>query len=191
VEPAAGLITIGDARLSDLEPEAWRKQISWVSQNPHFFHGSLADNLRLARPEATRAELVAAAEVACADDFIRRLPAGYDTHIGEQGLRLSGGQRQRLAIARAFLRDAPLLILDEATANLDPAGDADVRAALSRLIQGRTSLIIAHRLHMAYAADEIIVLDAGRIVARGRHADLLAGDEHYRRLVAAYEEYER
>jgi thiol reductant ABC exporter CydD subunit len=191
VEPAAGLITIGDARLSDLEPEAWRKQISWVSQNPHFFHGSVADNLRLARPEATRADLLAAAEVACADDFIRRLPAGYDTHIGEQGLRLSGGQRQRLAIARAFLRDAPLLILDEATANLDPAGDADVRAALSRLIQGRTSLIIAHRLHMAYAADEIIVLDAGRIVARGRHADLLAGDEHYRRLVAAYEEYER
>lgn len=191
LDPSAGTITVGDARLSDLEPESWRRQIGWVSQNPHFFHGSVADNLRLARPDATQAELVAAARAAHADAFIRRLPAGYDTPIGEQGLRLSGGQRQRLAIARAFLKDAPLLILDEATANLDAAGESDVSAALADLMRGRTALIIAHRLHMAFEADEVIVLEAGRVIARGRHLELLAGDDHYRRLVAAYEEFER
>ncbi len=119
------------------------------------------------------------------------MPAGYDTPIGEQGLRLSGGQRQRLAIARAFLRDAPLLILDEATANLDAAGESEVSAALAELMRGRTALIIAHRLHMAFEADEVIVLEGGRVIARGRHEELLAGDDHYRRLVAAYEEFER
>lgn len=191
LDPTAGTITMGDARLSDLDPESWRRQIGWVSQNPHFFHGSVADNLRLARPGATQAELVAAARAAHADAFIRRLPAGYDTPIGEQGLRLSGGQRQRLAIARAFLRDAPLLILDEATANLDAAGESEVSAALAELMRGRTALIIAHRLHMAFEADEVIVLEGGRVIARGRHEELLAGDDHYRQLVAAYEEFER
>jgi ATP-binding cassette subfamily C protein CydD len=161
--------------------------VAWVPQNPHLFFGSVADNLRLARPGATEAELIAAAQAAHADAFIRRLPQGYDTPIGEEGLRLSGGQRQRLAIARAFLKDAPILILDEATANLDAANEQLIRDALAQLSEGRTVLMIAHRLQLVHDADEIIILEKGRIVEKGNHKELLAQSGRYRALALAYE----
>ncbi|MEL7675044.1 MAG: ATP-binding cassette domain-containing protein, partial [Chloroflexota bacterium] len=139
-------------------------------------------NLRLARPSATDVELDAAAELAQLDAFIATLPQGYDTWIGEQGLALSGGERQRLAIARAALKDAPILVLDEATANLDAVTEQAVMEAVGRAMRGRTTLVITHRLVGLEEVDEILVLDAGRVVERGRHADLLARGGAYRRL---------
>ena len=126
---------------------------------PHLFHGTIADNIRLARPDADMAAVIAAAQAAGAHAFIAALPQGYDTQLGEHGARLSGGQRQRLAIARAFLKAAPFLILDEATAHLDAESEQAIQAALTRLMQGRTVLIIAHRLKLAYAADQVAVME--------------------------------
>ena len=134
--------------MSEIDLAAWRSQVAWVPQQPHLFHGTIADNIRLARPTATHDEVIAAATAAHAHEFIARLPQGYDTPIGEQGARLSGGQQQRLAIARAFLKDAPFLILDEATSHLDAASEALIQDALDRLLRGRTVLIIAHRLKL-------------------------------------------
>jgi ABC-type multidrug transport system fused ATPase/permease subunit len=153
---------------------------------PHLFHGTALDNIRLARPEASLDQVIAAATAARAHDFIQALPQGYDTRLGEGGARLSGGQRQRLALARAFLKDAPLLLLDEATANLDAESDALIRDALARLTTGRTVLLIAHRLELATAADQIVVLDAGRAAEIGDHAALLAQHGLYHQLVATY-----
>jgi ATP-binding cassette subfamily C protein CydD len=172
--------------LSDLSPAAWRQQVAWVPQAPYLFHGTVAQNLRLARPGATMDEVVWAARQAHAHDFVEALPQGYDTLVGERGARLSGGQIQRLALARAFLKDAPWLILDEATANLDPEVEALVQEALGRLLGGKTALLIAHRLITVYRADRILVLDAGRLVEEGKHAELLRRDGVYRRLVGAY-----
>lgn len=186
VQPDVGLITVGELALTAVPADEWRTQIAWVPQNPHLFHGTVADNLRLAKPEASKAELIVAAQAAHAHEFIQTLPQGYDTQIGEQGTRLSGGQRQRLAIARAYLKDAPFLILDEATANLDAESEALVRDALTRLKQGRTVLIIAHRLHMVADADEIVVLANGRIVEQGQHQTLLAQNGTYHALTRAY-----
>ncbi|UCG23082.1 MAG: ATP-binding cassette domain-containing protein, partial [Chloroflexota bacterium] len=186
LEPDRGNITVGGKALASLGVESWRSQVAWVPQKPHLFHGSVADNLRLARPLATMSEIVAAAGAAQADGFIRALPKGYDTQIGEGGSRLSGGQRQRLAIARAYLKDAPYLILDEATANLDAASEQLVRDALARLAQGRTVLIIAHRLQMALDADLIAVIDKGRIVEQGQHEALLEQGARYHELVLSY-----
>jgi len=187
IEPDEGAITVGDAPLADVDPGLWRTQVAWVPQRPHLFYGSVADNLRLARPHASEAELVAAARAANAHDFVAALPQAYDTLIGEQGTLLSGGQRQRLAIARAFLKDAPILVLDEATANLDAGNEALVSDALARLALGRTVLIIAHRLQMVQQADEIVVLADGRVVETGRHRDLLVRGGPYRALALAYE----
>ncbi len=185
--PEAGRISVGGLPLDDIDRTMWRGQIAWVPQLPHLFHGTVADNIRLARPEAGVDAVIAAARAAHADEFIARLPRGYDTPLGEGGTRLSGGQRQRLAIARAFLKDAPVLILDEATASLDAGSEALIRAALARLMSGRTVLIIAHRLALAYTADQIVVMDAGRAVETGNHAALMAQDGLYRRLVATHE----
>ncbi len=160
--------------------------MAWVPQRPHLFHASVADNIRLARPDASIEQVVAAARRAHADEFIAALPQGYDTLVGERGVRLSGGQAQRIALARAFLQDAPLLILDEATAHLDPELETQLQDALARLVQGRTALIIAHRLTTACQADQIVVLDGGQVVQRGRHDALAAADGLYRRLVTAY-----
>lgn len=143
---------------------AWRHRIGWVPQRPHLFAGTVADNLRLGAPDADHAALVVAAVAADADTFIRALPLGYDTPLGERGLRLSGGQRQRLAIARAFLRDPALLVLDEFTANLDPVSETAVLAAMDRLATGRTTLLIAHRPSTAETADRVVTLRNGRIV---------------------------
>ena len=191
LEPDRGIITVGGEALASLDKAGWRSQVAWVPQKPHLFHGSVADNLRLARPLATMNEIVAAAQAAQAHRFIRALPQGYDTQIGEGGSRLSGGQRQRLAIARAYLKDAPFLILDEATANLDVASEKMVQSALARLAQGRTVLIIAHRLQMARDADLIAVIENGRIVEQGRHEALLERGVRYQELVLSYQGYLR
>jgi len=160
--------------------------VAWVPQHPQLFQATVLDNLRLARPDASLAEVRAAAEAANAHAFITALPQGYATPIGEQGVRLSGGQRQRLALARAFLKDAPLLLLDEATAHLDAENARLIRDAIARLSAGRTVVSIAHRLELAASADQVIVLEEGRVVEMGAHADLVARDGHYRRLAASF-----
>ena len=187
IEPDEGSIFVGAAPLSHIAAQTWREELAWVSQHPHLFYGTIAENIRLARPEATDEDVTKAAQAAHAHEFILSLPEGYDTPIGEQGLRLSGGQRQRIAIARAFLKDAPFLILDEATSHLDSTGEALVGDALQRLMHGRTVLIIAHRLALAYQAQQIVVMEKGHVVQKGRHEDLLAADGRYRQLVHSFE----
>jgi len=185
IEPTAGQIVVGDLPLAHIPTDSWRAQIAWVPQLPYLFAGNVADNIRLARPEASLDDVIRAAQLAHADEFIRALPAGYNTPIGERGARLSGGQTQRIAIARAFLKDAPLLILDEATANLDPDTEVLIQDAIRALLHGRTALVVAHRLRTVMDADQIVVLDGGRVMEIGAHGDLLARDGLYRRLVAA------
>jgi ABC-type multidrug transport system fused ATPase/permease subunit len=187
IEPDAGTISVGGLPLCDIDHAASRTLMGWVPQHPHLFHGTIADNIRLARPEAGPVDVEAAARAARAHEFIQALPWGYDTPIDERGTRLSGGQRQRLAIARAFLKDAPILILDEATSNLDAENEALIQDAVVRLMHGRTVLIIAHRLAMVYRADQIVVLDQGRAVERGSHGALLAAGGLYHTLVSTYE----
>jgi ATP-binding cassette subfamily C protein CydD len=165
--PDKGKITIDGMDLAGLDAAVWRRQIGWVSQSPYLFNASVADNIRLGQPDCPPECVMAAARAAEAHEFIIQLPQGYDTLCGERGLRLSGGQAQRIAIARAFLKDAPLLVLDEATANLDPVNEAAITATLRRLAEGRTTLIVAHRLNTILDADNIIVLDAGRVVEQG------------------------
>jgi thiol reductant ABC exporter CydD subunit len=186
IDPASGRITVGGVDLLAWDRAAWRQLVAWAPQLPHLFHGSALDNIRLARPDAGLDQVIAAARAAHAHDFIQALPQGYDTPLGEGGARLSGGQRQRLALARAFLKDAPVLLLDEATANLDAHSEALIRDALARLVAGRTVLLIAHRLELAYSADQIIVMDAGRAVETGTHTELLVQNGLYTRLVASY-----
>ncbi len=183
IEPDEGHIEVDGALLSGIGLTAWRASVAWVPQRPHLFSGSVADNIRLARPDASSEAVAAAAQAANASDFISRLPDGFDTSIGDVGARLSGGQRQRLAIARAFLRDAPLLLLDEATSHQDEVSEAAIADALERLMVGRTVLLIAHRLRLAQRADRVAVLDHGRVVETGAPADLLTAAGAYRRLV--------
>jgi ATP-binding cassette subfamily C protein CydD len=187
VQPGDGRITAGSTALTDIDPAAWRERVAWVPQQPYLFNTTVADNIRLGRPETSDEEVSAAARAAHAHDFIRALPDGYDTVVGEDGARLSGGQRQRIAIARAFLQDAPLVILDEATSHLDGESEVEVMAALRDLLVGRTALVIAHRLGMVTTADTIAVLQDGRVVAQGTYEALLADSPHYRALVDAYE----
>jgi ATP-binding cassette subfamily C protein CydD len=188
IDADAGSISVDGAPLDSIEPSAWRRTVAWVPQSPHLFTGSVADNIRLARSDATMDEVMAAASEAHADEFIRLLPDGYETPLGEAGFRLSGGQQQRLAIARAFLRDAPFVILDEATSHLDPASEEAVGDAIGRLVRRRTVLIISHRLRLAGIADEVVVLDAGRAVEAGPPSGLLVHDGPYRRLVESNDE---
>jgi subfamily B ATP-binding cassette protein MsbA len=170
-------VDVKDARLADL-----RSRIALVTQEPFLFDDTIRANIAYARPDATEAEITAAARAAAADEFIEALPDGYDTGVGEAGGRLSGGQRQRIAIARAFLKDAPILLLDEATSALDTESEAKVQAALERLMRGRTTLMIAHRLSTVRNADRIYVIEAGRVVEQGTHAALAAGGGLYARL---------
>jgi thiol reductant ABC exporter CydD subunit len=186
IEPDRGSITVGGRSLHELSPASWREQVAWVPQNPYLFHGTVAENIHLAHPDASRDQVERAARQASAHGFVEALPQGYDTVIGERGARLSGGEAQRIALARAFLKDAPLLILDEATANLDPEIEALVQEAMARLLPGRTALIIAHRLSTVYRASRIVVVDQGRLTEEGTHTGLMQQGGLYRRLVGAY-----
>jgi ABC-type multidrug transport system fused ATPase/permease subunit len=177
-----GRILLAGRELRQIGQEELRRLIAVVSQHTHLFNGTVRANLLLARPEATEAEMVQAAQQAQIHDFVQSLPEGYDTWIGEQGLRLSSGQRQRLAIARALLKNAPILILDEPTANLDPLTEQALMASIRALAAGRTTLIITHRLVGLEDADEILVLRAGRVVERGQHHDLMQMGGLYRRM---------
>ncbi|NLC55839.1 MAG: thiol reductant ABC exporter subunit CydD [Armatimonadetes bacterium] len=171
-EPDAGMITVAGVPLARISPEEWRRLVAWVPQQPYLFQDTAAANIRLARPEAPLEAVVAAARQAHADEFLRALPQGYDTVIGERGTRLSAGQAQRIALARAFLKDAPLLILDEPTANLDAASEALVQDAIARLARGRTVITIAHRLNTVADADRVVVLRDGQVAAVGRPAEV-------------------
>ncbi len=184
-DPQQGRITIGGTDVRELRLDDLRGQIALVAQDTYLFNTSLRENIRLARPDASEAEVQQAARDANVDEFASQLPEGYDTSVGERGIQLSGGQRQRVAIARALLKDAPILVLDEATSHLDAVAEAEVRRALDRLRVGRTTLVIAHRLSTIRDADTIVVLDQGRVVECGSHADLLALDGLYSHLIAS------
>ena len=184
-DPQSGRILMDGTDLRQLSPDDVRRRVALVPQDTFLFHASVRDNVQLADPGADDAAVARAARLANASAFIEGLPQGYDTIVGERGLRLSGGQRQRIAIARALLKDAPILILDEATSDVDVAAEAEIQSSLETIRQGRTTLVIAHRLSTVRYADRILVLDRGRIAEQGTHDQLLGYGGSYARLVAA------
>jgi ATP-binding cassette subfamily B protein len=183
-DPGAGSITLDGVELKNADPRAARRRIALVPQDPVIFAASVADNVRYGRPEASDADVRAACEAAYATEFIDRLPEGMNSPLGERGVRLSGGQRQRLSIARALLADRAVLLLDEATSSLDAESETYVQRALERLMQGRTTLVVAHRFATVKNADRIVVMDQGRVIASGTHAGLMQEEGLYARLAA-------
>lgn len=186
IEAERGAILAGSTPLEKIPAAEWRKHTAWVPEHPYLFHATVAENIRLGCAHAPLADVIEATRLARAHAFIQELPQGYDTVIGERGLNLSGGEAQRISLARAFLKNAPLLILDEATSYLDAENQAGVLESIARLKQGRTVLIIAHRLSTVRDADQIIVMDGGRVVAEGTHDALVQQSGTYRQLVGAY-----
>ena len=186
IHPSRGEILVDGHPLETIDPRIWRSCLTWVSQEPYLFDGSILENIRLARPDASFDEVHKAAGLAQVDPFIQDLPLGYESQIGERGLRLSGGQAQRIALARAFLKDAPILILDEATANLDPENEILIRRAVGELMRDRSTLMIAHRLSTVFDADQILVMINGEICEAGTHSKLMERGGIYSRMVSAY-----
>jgi ATP-binding cassette subfamily C protein CydD len=187
IEAERGVVLVDGLPIEKIPAQQWRKHIAWMPEHPNLFHDTVAENIRLGCEQASLPAVIEAAQLACAHEFIQALPQGYDTVIGEQGLFLSAGEAQRISLARAFLKNAPLLILDEATSYLDAENEAGVLQAIARLQQGRTVLVIAHRLSTVCDADQIIVLEEGRVAAEGTHDALIRQSSIYRQLVDAYE----
>ncbi len=185
IRPSGGKLNVNGRDLSQILPEDWRQQIAWVPQNPFIFNASIAENIRLGKPDADMESVQDAAKAAHLHEFISSLPNGYETLVGEAGSRLSGGEAQRLALARAYLKDTPLLILDEPTSSLDPVTEAALEASTRKLMAGRTTITIAHRLNTIRQADKILVLDGGKLVEVGTHDKLIAKNGVYARLVAS------
>jgi len=181
-DPQNGAILFDGINLGDLTRSAFRKRMAVVPQDPVIFAASVRDNIRFGRPDATDEEVLKAAQASAAAEFIKKLPQGFDTYVGERGVLLSGGQKQRIAIARAILRDAPVLLLDEATSALDAESERAVQLAVDELARDRTTLIVAHRLATVKKADRILVLDQGGVVATGTHDDLVGQGGLYARL---------
>jgi ATP-binding cassette subfamily B protein len=177
----SGRVLVDGHDVRDLTLRSLRREIGVIAQDPFLFSATVRENLAFGRPEASEEEIVEAARLAQAHEFIEQLPEGYDTIIGERGITLSGGQRQRVAIARAIVVDPRILILDDATASVDATTESRIRHGLQEAMRGRTTIIIAHRLSTIALADEVVVLDAGRVVARGTHDDV-AGDPVYREI---------
>jgi ATP-binding cassette subfamily C protein CydD len=186
LQPGEGSIQVNGQSLATLDTSSWRKQLAWVPQRAHLFHGTLAENIRLAAPEADQAAVERAARLAHAHDFILALPEGYETTVGEGGRGLSGGQIQRISLARAFLKDAPMVILDEATAHLDIESETLIQQAIETLARGRTLIMVAHRLRTVKAMPRILVLDQGQLVEEGEHNSLMQSQGLYHRLATAY-----
>jgi ATP-binding cassette subfamily B protein len=183
-DPKEGIVAVDGVDLRTADPRDVRRRIGLVSQDPVIFAANAMENIRYGRPEASDADVIAAAEAAAAMEFISRLPEGMNSFLGERGVRLSGGQKQRIAIARAILRDPALLLLDEATSALDAENERLVQRALERLMVGRTTMVIAHRLATVVSADRIAVIEDGRLVATGTHDQLLTSNPLYGRLAA-------
>ena len=181
-DPSEGTVLVDGADVREVDVGSLRSEIAFVADDSFLFTASVAENIAYARPEASREEIEAAARRAQADEFIRELPDGYETRVGERGLTLSGGQRQRVAIARALLADPRILILDDATSSVDATTEAAIKAGLREAMAGRTTFIIAHRLSTVSLADEVVVMDGGRIVDRGTHEELLEGCGFYREI---------
>ena len=177
-----GRVTVDGLDVRQVDQAALRRHFAYVEQEPTIFAGTIAENIRFGRPDATRAEVLAAAKDALVDDFVVTLEQGYDSIVGERGIMLSGGQKQRLAIARALLKDAPILLLDEATSALDAESERLVHIAFERLMEGRTTLVIAHRLATIRDADRILVLDKGRLIDEGTHDELVKKGGRYAQL---------
>lgn len=187
-DASKGKITLGGVDITTVDPETYLKNFSIVFQDVTLFNNTVMENIRLGRNNATDEEVIAAAKAACCQEFIDRLPDGYQTMIGENGSTLSGGERQRLSIARALLKDAPVILLDEATASLDPENEGEIQKAIAKLVEGKTVIMIAHRLRTVVNADQILVLDDGRVVESGTHKELLEQGGLYRKLYLIQQE---
>ena len=178
-EVDGGRIVIDGQNIAAVSRRSLRSQVAYVGQDVFLFHGSVRENIALGRPGASDAEIIAAAKAAYAHDFIMAFPRGYDTQVGEHGLRVAGGERQRIAVARALLKDAPVILLDEATASLNSKSERQVQGAIEHLCQSRTTIVIAHRLHTVVDADRIFVIEDGAVAESGRHEELLRKSGRY------------